>query len=194
MKKTIALILFVCYAFSSCVALTKNSQKINNSNYYDFFNPKPHFALAHLKSSFVVPIIIDELKKCGVAEHNISIGKLLKMNDSTYVVAAVYVYNNNHEYGFVYESSFSGFPDVHDRDYFADPTKIKYAQPVLDIEKNYGDELNIDVFPDNLFLFRASCYWYQFKVEDESEYPVTIKVIESILRQDIRDCLNKINI
>ncbi len=158
---------------------------INNTNYYSF--QKQGGSLNWLRSCDVVPIIIDELLKNGIAYHTINVGNLIKVNDSTRLVVTVSFERANKEYGFIYETD-HGIPlNPKDRDYLTGKKKAYYVQA----EKSINDDVNfmrIDPLPKNIYLIKETCYWFQFDANG-TKYPVSKEVAQSILRQDINNYL-----
>ena len=184
MKKLIfVLILFTCFtlpSYSQSIEITDLSGNGNDKSFTYHF----------LTSLDVVPVIIDELMKNGISWNNIGIGKLQRINESTRIVVTVYFYKDGKEHGFVYEASHS-LPNSHDRDYMTDRSKINYIQYETDVIKNHGYAMKIKTFPENLFLLRETCYWYQ-TAKDGHELPVTRKVTIINLRKDIDYFLKKL--
>src|ERR1700761_3542578 len=74
---------------------------IDNTNYYKFSNV--HADLNWLRTCDAVPIIIDELLKNNIPYHTISVGDLVKVNDSTRFVVTVSFEKSDKKYGFLYE-------------------------------------------------------------------------------------------
>ena len=169
-------------------SLCGQAQIIDNKNYYSFQNEGG--SLNWLRSCDAVPIIIDELLKSGIAYHTISVGDLLKVNDSTRFVVTASFEKGNKEYGFLYEAS-HGLPlNPKDRNFLSDRKKAYYVQA----EKDTKDQVNfmrIDPLPNNVFLLKQTCYWFQFDASG-TKYPVSKEIAQSILRQDIRDYLKNL--
>jgi hypothetical protein len=137
-----------------------------------------------------VPIIIDELIKNNIAYHTISVGDLVKVNDSTRFVVTVSFEKGDKKYGFLYEAT-HGLPlNPKDRDFLTDHKKTYFVQA----EKKYNDDMNymrIDPLPNNIFLIKQTCYWFQFDANG-TKYPVSKEIAQSILRQDIKEYLKNL--
>lgn len=164
------------------------AQTIDNKNYYNF--QKTGGSLNWLRSCDAVPTIIDELLKNGIAYHTISVGDLIKVDDSTRFVVTVSFDKGDKEYGFLYEAT-HGIPlNPKDRDFLTSRKKVSYVQA----EKDTKDDVNfmrVDPLPNNVFLLKQTCYWFQFDAEG-TQYPVSKETAQSILRQDIRDYLKNL--
>lgn len=68
---------------------SQNSLLINSSNYYSYFKDEPGMTVNWLRQCDAVPTIIDELIKDSIPYYTISVGELLKINDSTRFVVTV---------------------------------------------------------------------------------------------------------
>ena len=140
-----------------------------------------------LRQCDAVPTIIDELIKDSIPYYTISVGELLKINDSTRFVVTVAFNKDGKDYGFLYEGS-HGIPiNKSDRDYLIKPKKEFYVQA----EKNINGHTHfrrIDPIPNNIFLLKETCYWFQFS-ETGKKYPITKQVADNILREDIKEYL-----
>ena len=168
-------------------AQSSSDNSINNKNYYNHFQDIKGHSINWLRSSDAIPTIIDELLKNGIAYHTISVGQLLKINDTTRFVATVSFRKGDKEYGFLYEAT-HGIPlNRKDRDFLTDKKKGHFVQAEKDIV-NGVDFMRIDPLPDNIFLLRQTCYWFQFD-KNGTKYNVTKDVAKNILRQDITDYL-----
>jgi hypothetical protein len=168
------------------------SQKINNTNYYDYkvFIGKTDW----LRPCDAVPIIIDELLKNDIQYHTIGVGDLLNVNDSTRMILTVSFSYKDKNCGFIYESSHIGLIDIAQRDFMTDSTKCTYYQFKIrnnnTTRKEYTFEEKASL-PSNIFLLKETCYWHQ-TYPDGTNAPVSKKVAIAILRQDIRLYLKKI--
>jgi hypothetical protein len=160
---------------------------INNTNYYDRFQNIKGHSLNWLRASDAVPIIIDQLLKSNIPYHTIAVGELMKINDTTRFVVTVGFRKGEKEYGFVYEPT-HGIPlNVKDRDFLTDRTKAYFVQAEKHTKQGV-DFMRIDPLPDNIFLLKQRCYWFQFDSKG-TKYDVNKEVAELILRQDIDNYL-----
>ncbi len=185
MKKTF------CSIFCFLLFFVKSSaQKIDNSNYYNHAVTRG-VTTNWLRISDVVPIIIDELKKNGVAYHTIGIGDLLKVNDTSLLVVSVSFSYKDSNYGFVYESSHSALLEVKERDYLKEIGNQEFSQVQKGTNDKWYKWMTISSLPRNIFLLKQTIYWYQYG-NSNKEFPVDRVKIEEILRQDIRDYLNRL--
>ena len=179
--------LFVYVIFFIGFIFNIQSQKIDNSNYYK------HQILGNIKwlsSGEAVPVIIDELIKNKIGYHQIAVGTLLKLNDSTRVIVTVSFYINHKAYGFIYDGTHYVDLDVSHRDFMKTNTNCNYTE----CERTTDDQvkcMDVNSFPENIFLLRETCYWFQTK-PDGSNAPITKKIAINILRQDIREYLKRI--
>lgn len=176
MKKLVIAFIFI----AGCTKAVQ-AQTIDNNNYYDF--QKNSGNLNWLRSCDVVPIIIDELLKNGIPYHTISVGDLIKVNDSTRFVVTVSFSKGDKDYGILYEAN-HGLPlNRKDRAFLTDQKKVSYVQAEKD---NKGDVnfMRIDPIPDNIFLLKETCYWFQFD-SNGTKYPVNKEIAQNILRQDL---------
>jgi hypothetical protein len=166
-----------------------SSDSINNKNYYDHFQDIKGPSINWLRQADAVPTIIDELLKSGIPYHTIGVGQLLKLNDTTRLVVTVSFKKDDKEYGFIYEAT-HGIPlNRKDRDFLTDKKKAFYVQAEKDVIKG-SDFMRIDPLPDNVFLLKQRCYWFQFD-NNGTKYHVNKEVAKTILRQDIDDYLKK---
>ena len=185
MKKTF------CGIFCFLLIFVESSaQKIDNSNYYNYAG-SGSVSTNWLRISDVVPIIVDELKKNGVAYHTIGIGDLLKINDTSLLVVTVSFSYNDSSYGFVYERSHSALLDVKERDYLKEIGNQKFSQVQKGTSDKWYKWMSINPLPRNIFLLKQTIYWYQYG-NGNKEFPVNRTKIEQILRQDIRDYLRRL--
>jgi hypothetical protein len=172
------------------ISLTSNiqSQKINNSNYYDY---QIKFCNTNwLRPCDAVPVIIDELLKNDIEYYTIGVGSLVKLNDSTRVVMTVSFLINHKTYGFIYQDTHYGKLEASHRDFMKDTNNCSYMQ--FEKYNDTGDKyMEVKPLPKNTFLLRETCYWYQTN-SDGSNAPVTKEIAIAILRQDIRNYLKKI--
>lgn len=166
----------------------QNQPKIDNTNYYSFYNSGG--SLNWLRSSDVVPIIIDELLKKGIAYHTISVGDLIKINDRTRFVVTVSFEKADKEYGFLYKTS-HGIPlNPEDRNFLTDKKQVFHVQAEKNI-KGGANFMRIDPLPSNIFLIKETCYWFHFD-DSGTKFPVSKEVAQNILRQDIDNYLQKL--
>ena len=180
--------IFLAVALIVGQSLRGQAQTIDSKNYYNF--QKDGGSLNWLRFCDAVPIIIDELLKSGIAYHTISIGDLIKLNDSTRFVVTVSFEKGDKEYGFLYNAS-HGIPlNLKDRDFLTDRKKAYYVQAEKDT-KNDVNFMRIDPLPSNIFFLKQTCYWFQFDASG-TKYPVSKEIAQNILRQDIRDYLKNL--
>lgn len=182
------IIVLVTGHFSMAQSSTESS--INNTNYYDHFQNVQGHSINWLRVTDAVPIIIDELLKKGIAYYSIGIGGLVKLNDSTRFVITVSFKKADKEYGFLYEATHSIPLNAKDRDFLADRKKVYYVQAEKDAKGGVNFR-RIDPLPDNVFLLKQTCYWFQFD-NKETRYEVTKEVARNILRQDVDDYLKRL--
>jgi len=173
-----------------CLRLTTFGQPpaIDNSNYYNF--QQADGRLNWLRSSDVIPIIIDELLKNGIAYHTISVGDLMKVNDSTQFVLTVAFDKNDKEFGFVFDPIHSIPLNVKDRLFLTDRKKAFYLQSEKDLDDNLTF-MKVFPLPNNVFLLKQTCYWFQYD-EKGTAFPVSKEMAQNILRQDIDQYLKSI--
>lgn len=182
MKKILFIVLLI--------SITTNiySQKIDNTNYYNY--QIKYGTTYWLHSCEAIPVIIDELLKNGIQDYTIGIGNLININDSTSVVVTVSFLVKNITYGFIYQDTHFGELDVSHRDFLTNSTKQSYMQ--FGKYKDIGYKcMEIKPLPENVFLLRETCYWYQYK-PDGSNAIVTKEIAINIFRQDIRNYLKMI--
>ena len=166
-------------------AQSQSSDKVDSSNYYKYKDDADN--LNWLRSSDVIPIIIDELLKNGIPYYSISIGDLIKINDSTRFVLTVSFEKNKEQYGFLYEAVHGLHLTRKDRDVLNERGKSSYVQAEQNT-KGSANFMRIDPLPTNIMLLSERCYWFQFDRQG-TKYPVSKEVIENILRQDIQTYL-----
>lgn len=163
------------------------AQEINNKNYYQYYNELA--GTNWLRTSDAIPIIIDELIKNDVGYHTISVGTLLEINDSTQLVLSVSFSNDKSTCGFVFEEGHSMPVDFEERNYMYNGKNVSYYQRKW-VDGNFSDQ-KITNFPENIFLLKETCYWYQYDSRGKN-YPVSREAAELILRQDIKYLLKKL--
>jgi hypothetical protein len=173
--------------FFSLKVLSQSSVEIDNANYYKHF--KDGASINWLRASDAVPIIIDELLKNGIAYHKISVGDLLKVNDSTRLVMTV-TFDKDKKYGFLYESSHSLPLDPNDRNFLDNPQKAAYLQAENDLQGKVKF-MRIAPLPSNVFLLKQTVYWFQFD-NNGTRLPVSKEMAQNIIRQDIRKYLKSV--
>jgi hypothetical protein len=181
-KSIISFALIIGYSFWG------QAQTIDNKNYYSF--QKDGGSLNWLRSSDAVPIIIDELLKKDIGYYTISVGDLIKINDSTRFVVTISFEKGDKKYGFLYQAT-HGLPlNPKDRDFLTNTKRASYVQA----EKDTKDDVNfmrIDPLPNNVFLLKQACYWFQFDGSG-TKYPVSKEIAQNILRQDISNYLKNL--
>ncbi|MBZ5857744.1 hypothetical protein [Flavihumibacter profundi] len=170
-----------------CFGQKETSQKIDSSNYYKFLEDRG--STDWLRESDAVPIIIDEVIKAGYSYAFINIGELIDNGSEGKFVITV-SYDREKKFGFIYESG-HGIP-IRESDrrafYRYSNKNINQVTKSLDGKVEYS---TITKYPLNTFFLYESCYWYQFN-SDGDLFPVSKKVAEFILRQDIRYCLKRV--
>jgi hypothetical protein len=167
-----------------------SSDSVSNKNYYSYFQNIKGHSINWLRSPDAVHIIIDELIRNGILYHTISIGKLLKLNDTTRLVVTVSFKKDDKEYGILYEAE-HGIPlNSKDRDYLTSKNKGYYVQAEKDI-KSGVHFIRVDPIPENVFVLKQTCYWYQFDNKG-TKYLVDKQMSKNILKQDINDYLKKL--
>lgn len=180
-------ILLALLAIVTKATFSQSTEIVNNQNYYQFQTKGA--SINWLRANDAVPIIIDELLKNGIAYHTISIGDLVKVNDSTRFVVTV-TFDKGKEYGFLYEAT-HGIPlNSKDRNFLNSHKQGAYVQA----EKDLNNEVNfmrIEPLPQNIFLLKQTVYWFQFD-NNGTKFPVSKEVAQDILRQDIRQYLKSI--
>jgi hypothetical protein len=182
------LILFLLGIAPALYGQTQTTPTIDNTNYYKFSNARSSFNW--LRPCDAVPVIIDELLKNKIPYHTISVGELLKINDSTRLVVTVAFEKGDKKYGCVYEATHGVPLNPADRDFLTDRAQAYYVQT----ERDHNDEASfkrVDPLPGNIFLLKETCYWFQYDAK-ETKYPVSKEIAQSILRQDIRDYLKSL--
>jgi hypothetical protein len=179
------IILFLLGIAPTLYGQTQTTPTIDNTNYYKFSNARS--SLNWLRPCDAVPVIIDELLKNKIPYHTISVGELLKINDSIRLVVTVAFEKGDKKYGFVYEATHGVPLNPSDRDFLTDRKKAYYVQAELHHNDDAGF-MRIDPLPGNIFLLKETCYWFQYDANG-TKYPVTKEIAQSILRQDIRDYL-----
>lgn len=162
---------------------------IDNSNYYKFFQPIKGHSMNWLRASDAIPVIIDELIKNNIPYYTIEVGNLIKIDDTTRLVVTISFKKNNKEYGIVYEPIHGTPLNSHDRDFMETPSKEGFIETEIDVNGNSNFML-VKPLPPNIFQIKQTCYWFQFDNKG-TVYKVNKDVIESILRQDIKKYLSK---
>ena len=183
-KKLISIVLLI--SLSTIIY----SQKINNTNYYDY---QIIGNTDWLRPCDAVPIIIDELSKNDINYSTIGVGDLCNINDSTKMILTVSFRINDKKCGFIYEGGHWGIVDVSQRDFMTNSTKCSCSQ-LIERKNNTKTEYIFREnapLPSNIFLLKETCYWHQ-TYPDGTNAPVSKKVAIAILRQDIRLYLKKI--
>ncbi len=126
-----------------------------------------------LRPADVIPIIKDEMHKAGYGSLKINYNYKLPADK----VLRITVYSEKESIGFYYI-------DTHR----ATPLKSDRKNPGLYLK----DVAQLDVLPKNIFPLNENVYWYEYTdVKRDDRYLVTKKIIENILRQDIRAYLIK---
>jgi|SRR5689334_7877752 len=180
-------IIFLLSVFGNVDAQKSKSKAIDTSNYYDYYQNKG--STNWLRISDATPIIIDELKKAGLSYAFINVGSLLKVNDTTHLVVTV-SFTQDPEFGFIYEQSHSAFPNKTERMFLRDSDPQTFQQYERDLKGKliFNESTQL---PNNIFLLRETCYWYQYGDPDR-DFAVSKTIAENILRQDIRNYLRPV--
>lgn len=193
MEKSTLLGLFFIVSFVS-KAQELDINKIDTSNYYDYNILKNPDQQNYLKSKDITGfflkkyeaayIINDELLKTG---HTIHPNVLYKLDNKQYITLDAY--DLDKDIGYIYveivrgggkemRSIKSPYLESHKADYM----QFAKAKGGEMVEVNIIKEL-----PDNIKIIWAEWYWFQFtENKDDDKYLISKKVIEKILRQDIR--------
>jgi len=174
---TIRILLPLVLIAYSNIGWCQKTAVITNQNYYSYSptGGKVDF----LRVSDAVPVIIDELIKRGISNYEIGVGGLMKINDSTPLVVTITFEKSGKKYGILYEEG-HGIPiDAKDRDFFNEKTH-SYRQSEYDT-KGKVHFFRVNPLPQNIFLLRETCYWFQ----PDPKYPVSKTVACNILRQDV---------
>ncbi|MBN9381089.1 MAG: hypothetical protein J0H74_10000 [Chitinophagaceae bacterium] len=179
----ILLLLTIC----SCIGWSQTNKEINNKNYYSYFTNRG--SVNWLRVNDAVPAIIDEIIKNGIPYHTISVGDLIRINDSTALVVTITFEKAGKKYGFLYESG-HGIPlDANERSFLNEKIH-SYTQAEYDTKGNVKF-MKINPLPQNILLLKETCYWFQFD-DKETKYPVSKAVALNILRQDVDDYIKSL--
>lgn len=179
MRSIFFLLLFLSTSF---VFAQKN--KITSDNYYDFLNKLEGNSITTdwLRRAEIVPIIIDEMEKYGF-ENNYEY-KLYRLENNQFIVLEVF--NNEFNFGFIYESIHSSQPNKAHR-----IEKFDYTQSYYDYLKKSSIYTKVKL-PKNIYLLNEDCYWYQYENNKfETNGYVDRNAITDIFRSDIRKVLAK---
>jgi hypothetical protein len=179
--------IILLFNLTLCFGQKEMQQKIDSGNYYKFFSNNGN--IDWLRQSDAVPIIIDEIEKAGYSKAFISIGDLVNSGTEGDFVLTV-SYNNEKRFGFIFESG-HGIP-IRDRDR-REFYQIKNKH-IVQVSRNLDNKIEyatIKKYPTNTFFLYETCYWFQYSSSGDN-FPVSKKVAEYILRQDIRYCLNRV--
>ena len=163
------------------------SQEINNKNYYQFLQESG--TTNWLRSSEVIPIIIDELLKNNISYHTIAVGNLYKVDELRNLVLTVSFKFNDSLFAFIYEPTHKIPIEPSDRDFMKNPENVTYTQTLI-TEKGLVASYSVKL-PKNFFMINQACYWYQ-KDHRGKSHQVSKPTIETILRQDIKEYLSAI--
>lgn len=121
-----------------------------------------------LRPDDVIPIIKDEMHKAGYA--SLKINYNYKLPDDR--ILRINVFSQKANLGFYYINT-----------HRATPLKSDRKNPELYLK----DVAQLDELPKNIFPLNENVYWYEYtEVKADDRYLVTRKIIENILRQDIR--------
>jgi hypothetical protein len=174
-------ILFSLFLWTICGS---ESQIINHTNYYQYCIRIG--ITSWIRPSEAVPVIIDQLLKCGISYSSISIGDLVRFNDSTEVVLTVGFIKQGKLYGFIYTAGHYDVLNQHQRDFIITKENYTHKEYVHSFEKNkesfYMDQVLLPV--DRIFLLKETCYWFQIE-PDGTDGQISKEVALKILREDI---------
>jgi hypothetical protein len=184
MKKT--LLIFALFCAHICFAQT--NPKIDTSNYYNSFSPKnlkgSRLTTNWLRLDDVVPVILDEFEKAGYDW--LYDRTIYKLENGQHIKISAYSRKNN--IGFLYMEGHNMFPSKTDRSilFQKDNSQVNYTQ----CEETYSGEADfvaIKKIPNNIFVLKEDCYFFQYtdNIED-NKVLVTKEIAIAILRQDIR--------
>jgi hypothetical protein len=185
MKSTFFIVAILISEISFCQI--EIAKKIDTSNYYNFFdNTGP---VNWLRVSDATPVLIEEIQAAGFSYAFIGVGMLIRVNDSSFLVLTV-GFRNNPQFGFVWEGIHGPPFDPKERQFLTAKKTMSYVQ----LERNLNGDakyMHIDSLPDNVFLLKQDCYWFQSDSKGQ-KYPVSKDVAINILRQDIRAYLQRV--
>ena len=191
MKKTV---LFIILLISATFCLAQS--EINSENYYTYYSTGRDLKGSRLKTSWLNEVEVSQIIRKEMEENGfewLSNFKIIKLDSSTHVISICYSEKSN--FGFLFEPMHGMDPDVNSRkikSMYKSMTGNDYAEKIINIDGS-SDFVKIKEIPNNLFIVKADCYWYQ-----ETDNPkdnkklVTREIIIQILRQDIQTILNEI--
>ncbi|MCL9805455.1 hypothetical protein NAT51_07975 [Flavobacterium amniphilum] len=196
MKNQIAALLLILGIGTS---FGQNENKINSSNYYDYYLDFPAMKKKGLHGKIlttnwlrlkeVIPVIIDELKKAGYTD--ITQNEEVKVNDTQSLTTPVYCKKSN--FGFLYIEIHSETPNKKHR--IERTQKESMGVDYIDWKELPNGKITavkIEKLPENIFVLNENCYWYQY-----TDNPVDSKQLVSkedafkIIREDIKAYLLK---
>ncbi len=187
--KKLSTILFLIYA---SISFAQTSKKIDSSNYYNFLNP-PNLQGYRTTTNWlmlndVIPIMLEELESTG---HKWLYDRTIyKLQNGQRIKLSAYSRKSN--IGFLYIEGHSAFPNKADRNilFQKDNSKVSY----IENEESYtgkAEFIKITELPNNIFVFKEDCYFFQQtdKAEDDKVL-ITKNIAKSIFREDIKKYLS----
>ena len=183
--------LFICQI---AFAQTDINDKIDTSNYYDYYSHGKNLKGQGLTTSWlslneVTPIITEELKKAGhdlLYEHT-----LFKVAPGQYIVLAAYSRKSN--FGFLFIEGHYMDPSKGDRKHLTqnDLVGADYSS-CEETPSGQPNFVKIKKLPKNVFVLNENCYWYQYTDNsDDNKSLLTKETAIKLLRQDIKKYLSK---
>lgn len=163
---------------------------IDSNNYFKFYSTDAHqinsgIQTIYLDKESISEVIFSEMDSLGFEWlHKFRIVEI----DSGLPVISI-CYSEKQKVGFLFEGSHSLVPlevNRHVKSLFK-KTGYDYSEKIV----GSGGEsrfIRIEEVPDNLFIIKQECYWYQ-ESENSNDELVSKEIIYEILRQDIRTVL-----
>jgi hypothetical protein len=181
-------ILFILTLFFGQMTFAQTASKIDTSNYYRFLNPQDikgsAISTKWLTLDDVVPIMEEELKNAGYDWlYN---RKIYKLANGQHINISAYSRKNN--IGFLYIEGHDLFPDKTHRDilFQKDNSHVNYVECQESYSGNV-DFVKIKKIPNNIFVLKEDCYFYQSTDNTEDDKILITKDIAiNILRQDLK--------
>lgn len=171
---------------------TANSQKIDSTNYCNFYNMNAHYTNAKIKVSTtylseleIAQIVYEEMDKLGY-DHLYNY-RIIQIDSSTTVNAICYSEKSN--IGFLYESSCSMVPKQENRysvSLYKEMTGNAYAEKIVTPDGK-TTFLKLKDLPVNLHILKMENYWYQESDDPEMNGTLVSRdFIINLLREDVR--------
>ena len=183
MKRILLSFIFIAVGFSNGISQVA-VQKIDSTNYYDFFASGK--SIMWLEEESVVKIITEELRYLGY--ETMFPHSLVKLDSSKYFVATVFCRELNAS--FLYIQTHTYPPSKNYRALRSSDRKDMGYDFIQMVETNEGPKfIKIKDLPQNVIILNEDCYWYQSLGNDNKL--VSRSNIEKILRQDIRTKIKK---